>query len=599
MADRAARRGAALARRARDPLPRARDRAARRTATSGPLDLGQWVSRACATGRATGDDESEVPWSDFQRRHPRARRAPACASSRSAGPAAPARRAARRGLPPPARPRRLGRAARGLGAALPRRPGRAGGGGAPRGGRRRAARPRLPAHADRDPPRASDVDRLLTGSAAKPLALVEVLGAEAEARGTDLRALVLCDAELSGARPDGELRGVLDPDAGTARAAVRALADDARTAVLRPLLVSGRGLRCAEEDAAAVLAALRGRRRGRRGRTAGAGAWRAPAGRPARAGGLVELRGPGDWRPRRWVALATARSRPGGTRRARRHARVPRRGLERAVRELPRRPHQRRDRRLRAADARPLAAARSRRPGEGRVQLGRRLRRAAATRRATPTTDRFVRKHRHLHAPADDGTLEAGRRPRPSRPLPVRAAARRPLPGDRAGDGAPRRRPRRRPRALADRRAVRGPRGRDARAAPRRRGTPPPPAAPPPSRLRGSPWASGRCSARALLAALAAVAGAVARRAARCSPALAPGRRRSPASARRPRTRATPALLPAAGAAGPHRARGLRRLRRARRAAARCRRLARVRAARVRLPALPAAGRRRRRSPPA
>ena len=103
---------------------------------------------------------------------------------------------------------------------------------------------------------ASDVDRLLLGSAAKPIALVEVLGAEAEARGTGLRALVLCDAELTGARPDGELRGILDPAAGTARRAVRALADDMRTAVLRPLLVSGRGLRCAQEDAAGVLAAL-------------------------------------------------------------------------------------------------------------------------------------------------------------------------------------------------------------------------------------------------------------------------------------------------------------------------------------------------------
>ena len=150
---------------------------------------------------------------------------------------------------------------------------------------------------------ASDVDRLLLGSAAKPIALAEVLGAEAEARGTELRALVLCDAELTGARPDGELRGILDPAAGTARAAVRALADDQRTAVLRPLLVSGRGLRCAEEDAAAVLQALAdGRRR------------RSRAGRPARprrassscAGPASGARGAGSRSPRAPSPRATS-----------------------------------------------------------------------------------------------------------------------------------------------------------------------------------------------------------------------------------------------------------------------------------------------------
>ena len=264
----------------------------------GPLDLGQWVvTRLRHRSRGDGD---EIPWSDFQRRHP----ALAAAGVRflgSAGlplpPGAPRGEAYRRppdlgdwvvlledwvlrcldAAPDPAvaaRREAVAAALRDLGYALTRT------------GIRRAA---------------SDVDRLLAGSAAKPLALVEVLGAEAEARGTDLRALVLCDAELAGARPDGELRGILDPDAGTARAAVRALADDARTAVLRPLLVSGRGLRCAEDDAPALLAAL--------ATPAEAGWTAAPSG-----DGLAELRGPGDWRPRRWVALATAAFEAGATR---------------------------------------------------------------------------------------------------------------------------------------------------------------------------------------------------------------------------------------------------------------------------------------------
>ena len=41
----------------------------------------------------------------------------------------------------------------------------------------------------------SDVDRVLTSSAAKPLAAIEILAAEAESRGDGFRAVVLCDAE--------------------------------------------------------------------------------------------------------------------------------------------------------------------------------------------------------------------------------------------------------------------------------------------------------------------------------------------------------------------------------------------------------------------
>src|SRR3954466_12145901 len=282
---------------------------------SGPLDLGQWVITRLRHRSRAGEDEGELPWSEFQRGHP----ALAAAGVRflaSAGlplpPGAPRGEAYRRspdlddwvvlledwvlrGLDGQSAPEAAARreavaaALRDLGYQLTRT------------GIRRGA---------------SDVDRLLTGSAAKPLALVEVLGAEADARGTDLRALVLCDAELSGARADGELRNVLDPDAGTARAAVRVLAEDARTAVLRPLLVSGRGLRCAQHDAAALLAALSDANTS----AAAVDGWAAAAeqtggwsaGVPA--SGLVELRGPGDWRPRRWVALATALFESGRTR---------------------------------------------------------------------------------------------------------------------------------------------------------------------------------------------------------------------------------------------------------------------------------------------
>ena len=84
-----------------------------------------------------------------------------------------------------------------------------------------------------------------------------MLSAEADTRGEALRALVLCDAELAAQRPDDALTGVLDPAAGTARHTLLAIAADERTAPLRPLLVSGRGLRCAPQDADVLLEALR------------------------------------------------------------------------------------------------------------------------------------------------------------------------------------------------------------------------------------------------------------------------------------------------------------------------------------------------------
>ena len=445
----------------------------------GPLDLGQWVVTRLRHRTREGEDEAEVPWSDFQRRHP----ALAAAGVRFLGSA---------GLPlPPGAPR---------GEAYRRPPDLADwvvlledwvlrcldGQAAPAAAARReavaAALRDLGYRLTRTGIRraASDVDRLLTGSAAKPLALVEVLGAEAEARGTDLRALVLCDAELAGARPDGELRGVLDPDAGTARAAVRALSDDLRTAVLHPLLVTGRGLRCAEADAPALLAALA---------AADAEVTQAAAPTPAadaaatatadaRGGdlhdgwaaaatgdGLAELRGPGEWRPRRWVGLATAVFAAGHAR-----ALVGTRAflgegwnapcvnclvdLTSAATGVSVRQMRGRSLRLDPADPGKVAS-------NWDVVC-------VAPRHAQGAADyaRFVRKHRHLHAPADDGTLEAGvghvhpdlspfAPPPPDHFGPIARAM-----------VARRRRPRRRPRALAHRRALRGPRGRDAGAAP-------------------------------------------------------------------------------------------------------------------------------------
>src|SRR3954452_87566 len=143
----------------------------------------------------------------------------------------------------------------------------------------------------------SEVDRLLTGSQAKALGLVEGLHAEREARGAAVRALVLTDAELAGQRPDDALTGVLDPAAGTARHALLAIAADERTAPLRPLLVSGRGLRCVPEDAETLLEALEATAEDHFKLTE----WEGEL-----DGLLVSLQSQGaEWMPRAWVELAT------------------------------------------------------------------------------------------------------------------------------------------------------------------------------------------------------------------------------------------------------------------------------------------------------
>jgi superfamily II DNA or RNA helicase len=154
---------------------------------------------------------------------------------------------------------------------------------------------------------ASDVDRLLANSAAKTLALTEVLASEIDARLARLRALVLCDAELA-RKPGAALVGVLQPEAGTAPEVVRALAADERTAIVRPLLVSGRGLRCTPDDADHLLAALAATAADTGEPLTG---WRAEAD----SEGLVRLFATTPaWQPGRWVPLATRIFTAGATR---------------------------------------------------------------------------------------------------------------------------------------------------------------------------------------------------------------------------------------------------------------------------------------------
>ena len=247
---------------------------------------------------------------------------------------------------------------------------------------------------------ASEVDRLLTTSASKPIALAEVLAVEHEARGDSLRALVLTDAEaLSRVKPEGDLATVLDLSAGTAPRAVTTIAGDLRTAPLRPLLVSGRGLRCASGDAGHLLAALRDAA----GPEAGVTGWRAEEGDE-----LMRLTAAGTaWEARLWVRLATTIFDRGYT-----QALVGTRAmlgegwdapcvnclvdLTSSTTAVSVRQMRGRSLRLDPDDPEKIAS------NWDVVCVAPDLARGSAD------YHRFVRKHLHLFAPCEDGTIEAG-----------------------------------------------------------------------------------------------------------------------------------------------------------------------------------------------
>lgn len=86
----------------------------------------------------------------------------------------------------------------------------------------------------------SPTDRVLSHSAAKPRACVDIVSAEAATLGDHLRMLVLCDFESATATLAADVRDVLDERSGSALLTLETLVADAQTARLNPLLVSGR-----------------------------------------------------------------------------------------------------------------------------------------------------------------------------------------------------------------------------------------------------------------------------------------------------------------------------------------------------------------------
>lgn len=240
-----------------------------------------------------------------------------------------------------------------------------------------------------------DVDRVLLHSAAKPLAMCEALAAEAESRGDGLRALVLTDAERPPRQPEGSPLALSGGGLGLLAAAG---ADD-RTAVLRPAFVSAATVAVLPGDAdwwCAVLAQ-------------GAPADLDPAAFVrAEGSGIVTLTHPSAaFVSRWWTARATELLAAGGC-----QALIGTRGLLGEGWDCPQvnvlvdmtavaadvsvRQMRGRSLRLDPGDPEKLAS------NWDVICVAPALERGAAD------YQRFVRRHEHLHAPCEDGTIETG-----------------------------------------------------------------------------------------------------------------------------------------------------------------------------------------------
>ena len=235
-----------------------------------------------------------------------------------------------------------------------------------------------------------EVDRVLLASAAKPLAMCDALAAELEARGDGLRAVVFCDSERPPRMPEGSPLALT----GGGRGLLAAAGADDRLSGLRPALVSGESFVVLESDRDWWLDRLSAE--------LGAGA-SATSGAP-----LAALRHdtPG-WSSRWWTAFATRLLSAGETRLV-----VGTRGLLGEGWDCPE---------LNVlVDMTAVAADVSVRQMRGRsLRLDPRDPEKLANNwdvvcvapdlgRGHADYLRFVRRHTHLHAPCEDGTIETG-----------------------------------------------------------------------------------------------------------------------------------------------------------------------------------------------
>lgn len=237
---------------------------------------------------------------------------------------------------------------------------------------------------------ASEVDRVLMTSAAKLTALAEIVEAERAGRGAALRAVVLCDNEGRS--------GALEADATNVTAVLSSCVEQ-RGSDQRPLAVTGQSVRCALADVPALTAALAELPDLPPGVT-----WSAEP----LTGGVAELRASGmPWTSRQWVPLTTALLSAGHTRLL-----IGTRALLGEGWNCPEvnclvdltcaatsvTVQQMRGRSLRLDPDDPGKVA----SNWDVVCVASDLAKGQADYR------RFVRRHEHIHAPAEDGAIERG-----------------------------------------------------------------------------------------------------------------------------------------------------------------------------------------------
>jgi superfamily II DNA or RNA helicase len=90
----------------------------------------------------------------------------------------------------------------------------------------------------------SPTDRVLLLSGAKAVAALDILAAEEQALGAQLRALLLCDFEAASAELSPRLQGVIGAQAGSAARLLQTLVTQQPGTGLDPILVTGRTVAC-------------------------------------------------------------------------------------------------------------------------------------------------------------------------------------------------------------------------------------------------------------------------------------------------------------------------------------------------------------------
>jgi superfamily II DNA or RNA helicase len=255
----------------------------------------------------------------------------------------------------------------------------------------------------------SPVDRVLSLSASKATAAATILELESAALGSDLRALILCDYERAGSDIIAQLRGVLDPQAGSAMLLLEMLVADRDVAELDPILLTGRTVACSSRAAERLVDWLARAEPNLAGRLRLEPAFQEISTRQPDVGrALVAVRAAtGAWTPRRYVSLITRYFEDGGC-----QCLVGTRGLlgegwdakrvnvliDLTTASTSTAVHQMRGRSLRLDPLLPNKVANN----WDVVCID------PSHPKGTADYERFVRKHRHYFAPTVEGEIESG-----------------------------------------------------------------------------------------------------------------------------------------------------------------------------------------------